>query len=135
MRRSRHGACAGVAMVMTVFAVLCLTILAVLSLTTADQEWELAKKTAASVTAYYAADTRAAEIYDKLCAGGVPDEGTTFSSDGGGIAYRVPIDDRQNLEVRLVRDGESWRVAAWQAVDTGDWQPDGNLNVWAGPDE
>lgn len=58
------------------FAVLCLTIFALLSLTTVRADVRLADASADAVTEYYAADCQAQEILARLRNGEVPDSVT-----------------------------------------------------------
>lgn len=145
MRRSaRRGACIGITTVVMLFTVLTLTILSVLSLETANQEWQLANSSAASVTAYYAADSRAAAVCDavRATAPGLLSDGAvlenvrlTVSEDENLVSYAVPIDGRQSLRVCLERTEDGWSIAAWQAAQTGEWSADGDLHVWSGPEQ
>jgi len=140
-KTARHGFGAGITSVVMLFAVLCLTLLAVLSLTTANQEWELANRSADAVTAYYAADSRASAVCDAVQTADVRDGDVvqdvtvSVSADGSELSYSVPIDEKQALQVRLARSGGGWRVAAWQAADAGTWSADQSLDVWSGSEE
>lgn len=128
---------------LVVFAVLCLTVFALLSLTTVQADVRLADASAKAVTDYYAADCQAQEILARLRAGEVP-EGVTIS-DGGFVYddpeaghlyadYAVPISETMELQVQVMLD-PSWAdyvVAKWQAVPVGEWEPDEGIDVWDG---
>lgn len=129
----------GSSSLLVVFAVLCLTVFALLSLSTVRADIRLADRSAEAVTAYYEADTRAQEIFALLRAGETPDdvevtvvETPQANSSDALYFYAVPMPNAQALQVQLVRLGDRWRVARWQMVSTGTWVPDESLNVWDG---
>ena len=115
---------------LVIFAVLCLTVFAMLSLTQAQADRRLAQNSWSAVTGYYRADCQAQEILSRLRAGERP-EGVT--EEGEGIfSYACPISDAQTLEVRVRLAGESYEILSWQAVFTADWQADEDLDLWDG---
>ncbi len=126
---------------LVVFAVLCLTVFALLALTTVQADNRLADSSARSVEAYYAADCQAQEILARLRAGEVPEGVELRDWPGYGIytaSYTVPISDTQELQVEVELTEEeahiNWRyeVVRWQAVPAGQWEPDGSLDIWDG---
>ena len=117
-------------------AVLCLTVFALLSLTTVRADVRLADASAQAVSDYYAADCQAQEILARLRAGETPD-GVTWSSpmEGGGTeySYTVSISNTQELQVEvLVWPDGRWSVQRWQAAAAGGWEIDEGLEVWDG---
>ena len=114
---------------LVIFAVLCLTIFALLGLSTVQAGGRLSQASADAVSAYYQADTQAEEILARLRSGEIP-EGVTVSGDI--YSYSCPISDTQTLvvEVRVTQD--SYSVLRWQALSTGEWVPDDSLPVWGG---
>ncbi len=114
---------------LVIFAVLCLTVFALLGLTTVQADGRLADASAAAVSAYYAADCRAEAILARLRCGELPPE---VSVDGDVYAYACPISDTQVLEVEVrIKDG-GYAVLRWQAAPTGSWAADESLDVWDG---
>ena len=115
---------------LVVFAVLCLTVFALLSLTTVRADERLGDASAEAVQAYYAADCAAQEILARLRLGETP-EGVIFLVDRA--MYSCPISETQELEVsvELGLNG-SYRVLRWRAVPTGEWTADGGLDLWDG---
>ncbi len=113
---------------LVIFAVLCLTVFAMLSLTQAQADRRLARNSWSAVTGYYQADCQAQEILSQLRAGERPD-GVTAE---GVFSYACPISDAQTLEVRVRLAGESYEILAWRAVFTADWQADEDLDLWDG---
>lgn len=121
---------------LVVFAVLCLTVFALLSLTTVRADIRLADASAQAVSDYYAADCQAQEILARLRAGETPD-GVTWSSpmEGGETeySYTVSISNTQELQVEvLVWPDGRWSVQRWQAAAAGGWEIDEGLEVWDG---
>lgn len=126
--RSAPPAVGGISL-LVVFAVLCLTVFALLSLSTVRADDRLGKLSAQAVADYYEADTRAEEILARLRAGQIFDEVTV---DGDLYSYTCPISDTQELQVRLrLEDGE-YTILCWQAVPVGEWVVDDSIHVWEG---
>ena len=115
---------------LVIFAVLCLTVFALLGLSGVQAGGRLSDASAQAVTAYYEADCRAEEILSALRQGTVP-EGVEQEEDGV-YAYTCPISDTQALEVRVRVNGADWTVLRWQAVSTARWEADESLDLWDG---
>lgn len=115
---------------LVIFAVLCLTVFALLGLSGVQAGGRLSDASAQAVSAYYDADCRAEEILAALRQGVVM-EGVRREGDGI-YAYTCPISDTQALEVRVRLDGEDWSVLRWQAVSTAQWEADESLDLWDG---
>lgn len=115
---------------LVIFAVLCLTVFALLGLSGVQAGGRLSDASAQAVSAYYDADCRAEEILTALRQGVVM-EGVRREADGI-YAYTCPISDTQALEVRVRLDGEDWSVLRWQAVSTAQWEADESLDLWDG---
>ena len=114
---------------LVMFAVLCLTVFALLSLTTVRASGRLSQASADAVSAYYAADLQAESILAQIRAGETP-EGVTVNGDT--YLYSCPISDTQTLRVEVRVTGETAAVLRWQAVPAGEWTPDAGLPVWTG---
>ena len=121
----------GGASLLVVFAVLCLTVFALLSLTTVRADVRLADASAQAVADYYAADAAAQEILAQLRNGEFPDG---VAVDGDIYSYTCPISDTQELqvEVRVDPAARSYEVLRWQAAAAGVWEIDEGLEVWDG---
>ena len=113
-----------------IFAVLCLTVFALLSLSTVRADQSIQQASVRAVTDYYAADRAAEEILSQLRAGQCP-QGVADRGEGH-YTYTCPISDQQQLAVEVVVTGETYTVLRWQAVSTLDWQADEQLTVWNG---
>ena len=120
---------------LVIFAVLCLTIFALLSLSTVQADSRLGDAAAEAVTGYYEADTQAETILARLRTGEVP-QGVTVTGSGTLTAsYACPISDAQELRVQVVFHGplgDDYTITRWQAVSVADWVPDDSLDVWNG---
>ena len=120
---------------LVVFAVLCLTVFALLSLTTVRADGRLSEASAQAVRDYYAADCEAQEILARLLNGETP-EGVEISGSGLEYAgYTVPISETQDLQVEVILRGVADRdyvVTRWQAVPAGQWIPEEDLDLWDG---
>ena len=114
---------------LVIFAVLCLTVFALLGLSTVQAGERLSQKTARAVTDYYQADCAAEELFARLRAGEVP-AGVTQEDDT--YSYTCPISDTQALDVEVLVEGTSYTVLRWQAVSTADWETDNTLELWDG---
>ena len=114
---------------LVIFAVLCLTVFALLSLSTVQANGRLADASVAAVSAYYQADCQAEAVLARLRSGQVP-EGV--AADGDTYTYTCPISDTQSREVRVRLEGDSWTVLRWQAVSTVEWEAEDSLDLWSG---
>lgn len=123
---------------LVIFAVLCLTVFALLGLATVQANGRLADASAQAVAAYYEADCQAEAILARLRAGETPDEVTattrwTSSSAGDTVySYVCPISDGQSLVVEVTESDGAFTILRWQAVADGEWTPNDQLNLWTG---
>ena len=114
---------------LVIFAVLCLTVFALLGLSTAQAGARLSAASAAAVEGYYQADQQAEEILARLRAGELP-EGV--SVHGTEYQYECQISDTQTLVVAVQLQDGGYTVLRWQAVSTVEWEADDSLTVWDG---
>lgn len=113
---------------MVIFAVLCLTVLALLSVSTVQAESRLAEASHRGVSEYYAADLEAETIFARLRSG----ERVPGVTEAGGIyRYRCSISEHQTLYVELQKNEASWTVLRWQAVAHPE-EASETLPVWNG---
>lgn len=131
MKRDRSGfssPAVGGSSLLVIFSVLCLTVFALLSVSTVQADRRLATASAEAVQAYYQADRQAEEIFARLRAGqtvpGVVD-------DGSACHYSVPISDSQTLFVTVTRQETGWQIQRWQTV-ASDFLEIDFLPVWDG---
>lgn len=115
---------------LVIFAVLCLTVFALLTLSTVQANGRLSDRSAQAVLDYYQADTQAEYILAQLRQGTVP-EGVT-NEGGGRYSYTCFISDTQALDVQVQVEDTEYIILRWQAVSTADWEADDSLAVWDG---
>lgn len=119
----------GVSSLLVIFAVLCLTVFALLSVSTVRADARLQQQAAAAVTGWYEADCAAEEILARLRSGEIP-EGVSESN--GVYTYACPVSGTQTLAVAVKVEGSDYEILRWQAVSTVDWQAGDQLPVWQG---
>lgn len=139
-----------------IFAVICLTVLSVLSYQAAGANDILNDKSAAFTREYYAADSRAKEklfLLDELaltasdgffesdlvamCEEALPEAKLRNTPEGIEIRFTEPVNDRLGLEVSIVfysfsPDGSRYRIQEWKTVSAADDASDEPLGVWDG---
>ncbi len=128
-KRSGGGSMVGASSLLVIFAVLCLVIFALLSLSTAKAGERLSLQSTQSVSAYYQADCAAEEILARLRAGEVPD---CVSLKNGVYSYTCPISQTQELLVEVRLEGEDYTILRWQSVSAANWERDDTLVLWDG---
>lgn len=113
---------------LVIFAVLCLTVFALLSLSTVQAQKRMADASVQAVSAYYDADLEAQEIFARLRSGetvsGVQVAGSVYR-------YSCPVTENQLLKVELKREETAWTVCLWQVVAQSQPISD-TLAVWDG---
>ena len=114
---------------LTVFAVLCLAVMSMLSLSAVRSDAELSRRSAEAVTAWYAADTRAEEILARLRGGENPEQ---VQREGDVCRYACPISATQRLEVEVRITEDTYTVLRWQAVSAVEWEESSTGQVWLG---
>ena len=113
---------------LVIFTVLCMTVFALLSLSTSLAQQRLADASIQAVTAYYEADLQAEEILARLRNGELP---AGVEESGGIFRYTCPITRNQWLMVEVRRRSDGWQVLRWQAVALPE-AADPTLPVWDG---
>ena len=117
---------------LVIFAVLCLTVFALLGLSMVQADGRLSQTTAQSVAAFYAADCQAEEIFARLRSGEMPAGVTPCDCGEEGYAYTCPVSETQRLCVELHCEEGEWTVLRWQTESIAERENDGSLNVWDG---
>ena len=115
---------------LVIFAVLCLTVFALLGLSTAQAGQRLSKASAAVTTGYYQADAQAERILAQLRSGEMPENVTAQA--GNRYTYACPVSDTQELQVEVQVSGKNYHILRWQTVSTTDWQAGDDMTVWDG---
>ncbi|MGI5937098.1 MAG: hypothetical protein ACOX7I_09965 [Oscillospiraceae bacterium] len=145
-KREITGIRPGIMSVTVIFAVLCLTVFAVLSLMTAKSQAKQAEKEAAALVDYYEADGQCATFTRKLHrlwkSGSDIQELKARAEELGGtcqkegdvltVSYTAIIDNARQLDISFEISASSFEIFKWQTAGRGDWTPDEKLNVWEG---
>ncbi len=118
--------------ILTIFAVLCFIVFALLSLSTAKADHMLAEKSVDAVSRYYEADTQAEEILAQIRQGQVPDG---VIKEGNRYQYACPVDRNQQLSVEVEYRDYTYQIIKWRKEYIGEWKPDEKIEVWDGMEE
>ncbi|MDY3282021.1 hypothetical protein [Dysosmobacter sp.] len=114
---------------LAVFAVLCLTVFAVLSLSAVRADDRLSRKSADAVAACYRAEAEAEAVLARLRSGEVP---AGVTAENGIYRYQVPVSDTRALRVEVRVQGREYSVLRWETVSADDAVYDSSLAVWDG---
>ena len=133
----RGGNGVGSASIVLIFAVLCMTVFALISLSSAVSEKALADVQERLVKAYYQADTRAEYILAEILEGGTAADGVVivFDRDQDGketACFSCPMSEGKELYVEIDIYEDSYYIQKWQIRDTRAWEIDDRLPVWQG---
>lgn len=119
----------GLSSLLTILAVLCLTVFSLLSLSAAKADYRLGEKSRQSTAQYYNADCCAEIILADLRSGVVPQG---VEAENGIYSFTCPISETQILQISVKILGTDYEILQWQAVSVTDWQADEKLHVWEG---
>lgn len=128
-RRDSFPPAVGGSSLLVIFAVLCLTVFALLGLATVQANSRLSDASARPYPDIMRRIARRKPILAQLRSGTVP-EGVSVRGDV--YSYTCPISDTQMLQVEVQVDKSAYTVLRWQAVSTADWQAEEDLEVWDG---
>ena len=115
---------------LVIFAVLCLTVFALLSLSTVQADRRLAEASAEAVQKYYEADVKAEVLLASIRQGQVPAD--AVEKNGEVYCYRQKVSEVQALEVEVKVSDEEYEIMRWQLVSTTEWEEDDSMDVWNG---
>ncbi len=129
----------GSALLVLIFSVLCLTVSALMTLSSANSDKALAEKLETSVLSYYSADGNAVEtavlLQESISIGDIPSElgDIKITFEGNGMySYSCAIDDKRAVCVRLQEENGSLKILSWLETYTKEWTPDEALQIWEG---
>lgn len=139
---------AGYLSIMMIFVVLCMTMLAALSYSSASAENRYSRRSGEYTQEYYAADLEAKRVLAEIdgIASGYSDysdfmflaeldglENVEYSAIPGGteIYWQTPINDRQSISSAVRYSVNGYTVTEWKTVSA--YEPESKpLNVWSG---
>ena len=127
-RNTQQPTIGGSSLIVT-FAVLCLTVFALLGLSTVRADQRLADVSANAVADYYDAELQAETILSELRSGNIPDG---VSKNGDVYSYMCPVSDTLSLQVEVRIENSQWEILCWRTVTTIEWTESDSLNVWNG---
>lgn len=156
VKKIKSGIGIGYVSVMMIFAVICLTILAVLAFQAASSDEKLSERNSDFTREYYAADTKAKRILMELDNAAVAAAESPFfedsftelsaesgasltrTADGFRAEYSVELNERLSLFVGAVfysvpaaHGGERFEIVEWRTASASE-SVDKPLNVWDG---
>ena len=132
MNKNRRGiTLVGGSSLLVIFSVLCLTVFALLALSTVKADIRIADASIQSIEEYYRADCEAEEILAQIRQGNVPDG---VEQDGDVYAYSCHVSDTQVLSVIAEVTDTNYKIYQWKMILTEQWSPDEYIEVWT-PDE
>ena len=123
----------GMATIVTIFSVLCLTVFSVLTLLSAHSEKQLAEVSAEAIRSYYAAETAVCDRLTALEHGESDPAAAVFERDGA-TCYLLtePIDHARLLVCVARADADRFTVLALTVENADEWTPQTHINVWNG---
>lgn len=119
----------GGASLLVVFAVLCLTVFALLSLTTVRADDRLSQASAKAVSDYYNADCEAQRIIARIKSGEIPDG---VKNEENIYEFECPVSDTKVLTVRMRLENGTAEILRCSQEAAGEWNTDDSLHVWDG---
>ena len=133
MNKSKRGiTLVGGSSLLVIFSVLCLTVFALLSLSTVKADIRIADASIQSIEEYYKADCEAEAILAQLRQGNIP-EG--IEREGNLYTYACPVSDTQELRVLVEIENETYKIHQWKVIVTKQWSPDEYIEVWTPEEE
>ncbi len=120
----------GASSLLVIFAVLCLTVFALLGISTVRADGRLADSGRAAIVGYYEADFEAQRILSQLRQGAVP-AGVTVVEEHL-YTYSCPVSDTQRLLVEVRVTGSEYDILRYQVLPAAAWEADTSLPVWDG---
>lgn len=142
MNRNARGTGIGTVSLVMIFAVLCLTVFATLTLSASNAEKALSDKTSTFVKGYYEADSLATKVSAELCAsyenGVLPefahDVGISYEQDGAATiaSFSCRVTEMQDLLVSLRLEKGLVSVLNWKTWYSQSWEADNSITVWDG---
>ncbi|MEA4896211.1 MAG: hypothetical protein VB064_13275 [Oscillospiraceae bacterium] len=130
---------AGSAMLALIFSILCLTVSALTTLSSASRDRALAERVCGGVRSYHSADCLAVEtaaaLSEEISNGEAPEkigEIAIKTENSGQYSFSVPVNENLAITVSLTETDGSLKVNSWVQTRTDEWIPDESLKVWTG---
>ncbi len=118
------------ALILTVISI-CLTILAILSFTTARADLRLAEKYADNVRERYDLEREGQDYLAEVSRTLEKEGAGALTQDEDGIVRHYLYQGESTLDIGLAVEENGWRVVSWRQEQT--WEPDLDIgNLWSG---
>ena len=140
MKQKIRGVGVGTISLIMIFSVLCLTIFAMLTLSTANAERVLSERTSSFVKGYYEADSEAttirAALIESYSTGVLPDivagVEIVYERVNGGVeaSFVCEVNNVQHLIVKLFLGTAGDSVLEWRTGNSGGWMFDDSLTLF-----
>ena len=129
----KSGANIGSASLILIFIVLCLGTFGLLSLTSANNDLELAKRNAAAVSGYYRADGEGEAFRMKAYLKEALGEAYRSEEDLAETEIAMESGQALSIKLKILWDGpERTRVCQWTVYNREEYEIDQDMPVWAG---
>lgn len=133
----------GASSLLVIFSVLCLTVFAMLSMSTVTSKHRIAERNTQALQAYYAAEEDANRVLADLRTGKQPQGVKRSVAEVPGFGtrqvyeYSCYISDTKSLEVSVWISSDpdypaEYRILRWQEVSGFDWEADDHIPVYNG---
>jgi len=119
----------GAISLLTIFAVLCLCVFSLLSLSTALAEKRLLDKTLENVEAYYQSEYQAELTLAQLRKGEKVDG---VQQDGDIYRYTHSINDIRTFYAEVQKKEDCWRILRWQSLTDEEIYEETKRELWDG---
>lgn len=130
MENKRSFSGVGISSLLVIFAVLCLTVFALLCVSTVRAQIKLAEKSRLATVSYYEAQCHAEHILAQLRNGQIP-QGVESPKEHI-YTYSCDLSETQTLAVWVAVTDSDYEILRWQVVSTVEWQADDRIPVWRG---
>ena len=136
---NKGGMGVGSSSIMLIFAVLCLTIFSLISLSVAQNDKALVDAETRLVVSYYEADELAERILAEILqSDSIPGEafGVSIDTDWDWdieaevASFHCPISDAKQLSVKVAIYEDSYDILSWKMWDTSEWEIDLDIELW-----
>lgn len=120
----------GSSSLLVIFTVLCLTVFALLGLSTVQANSRLQDSGIQSTLNYYQADTQAEEILSQLRQNQIPSG--VILQDNSCYHYNCPISENQTLSVTVQIQENDYTILQWKVISETTNSYNEQMNVWDG---
>ena len=138
---NKGGMGVGSSSIMLIFAVLCLTIFSLISLSVAQNDKSLVDAETRLVVGYYEADELAERILAEILkSGSIPGEiyGVSIETywdwdiEAEVASFACPISDAKQLNVKIAIYDDNYDILTWKMWDGNEWENILDIEVWPG---